>query len=1052
MGITTLCIQRPVLATVLNLLLLLVGIVSFFALTVREYPNIDVPSVTVETRYPGASASIIESQVTKPLEDSLAGIEGIDTITSTSRAEESEISITFDLDRDPDAAAADVRDRVGRARDRLPDETEEPVIAKVEADARPIIYLAFSSDRHGDLSITDTADRLVKDRLQTISGVAEVIIFGERRYSMRIWLDPARLAAYDLTVQDVEDAIRQQNVELPAGRIEGRDRELTVQAETDLRTPEEFRDIILRDIDGYLIRLRDVAEVEIGPQDERRIARFKGRNAVALGIVKQATANPLAVSEAVRAQLPSIRALLPAGMEVDVAYDSTIFITASIEAVYTTIAEAVVLVMLVIFFFLRSFRAVLIPLVTIPLSLIGAFALMAVFGFSINTITLLAFVIAIGLVVDDAIVMLENIYRHLERGLTPIQAAFTGAKEIAFAIVSMTVTVAAVFVPVAFTTGRTGKLFTEFALTLAAAVLISGFIALTLSPMMCSRLLKQGHNSNMASRAVEGFLDWLNRAYRTSLAAVFSVRPMVLLFCGMVGFASWALYSNLSSELSPREDRGFFIGFFLGPEGATIDFMDQYARQLEGIYAGIPEAERYFVITGFPTVSRGISFIAMEDWADRERSTEEIAASVGGPMFAVPGIMSFPINPQSLGQSVRVRPVEGYIMTTGGFDQLERVSTEVLNRMRADPHFANPDSDLKLNKPELKVRVNRDKLAAVGVDVATIGRTLETMLGGRQVTRYKQDGEQYDVIIQLKDVNRSNPDDLSRIYVRGGGNGPDATPQSIQLSNLVTLNEEVAPTELNHFAKLRAAKIEASLGPGYSQGQALARLAEIVEEVGDESTQLEYGGAAREFFDSSNSLLFAFALAVLFVFLVMAAQFESWIDPLVVMFAVPLALAGALLAMNLTGGTLNIYSQIGLIALVGLITKNGILVVEFANQLREREGLSVQEAAMEAAVLRFRPVLMTALSLVLGTVPLALAVGAGAESRQEIGWVVVGGMTVGTLFTLYVVPVIYSFFARERKPLPQPKDSYAPPLAFHDDYDDSEGGDLYPEFDSRNWR
>jgi len=1017
MVLSDISIARPVFATVLNIVVVLVGLVALTQLSVREYPNIDVPTVTVATTYPGASASIIETQVTKAIEDQLSGIEGIDYITSISRAEQSQITVTFKLDRDPDVAASDVRDRVGRARALLPTEVDEPIISKVEADAQPIIYLAFSSDRHTDLEVTDAADRLVQDRLQTLEGVADAQLFGNRRYAMRIWLDPERMAALQVTAEDVENALLQQNVEIPAGRIESVDREFTVLAETDVNTQSGFEELVLRDVGGYLIRLRDVAQVALGPEEERSIARFNGRSAVALGIVKQSTANPLDVSRAVYDIIPSIEESLPDGMRVDIAYDSTVFIDASIKSVYGVIIEAVVLVVLVIFFFLRSLRAVFIPIVTIPVSLIGAFALMSLMGFTINTLTLLSFVVAIGLVVDDAIVMLENIFRHIERGLSPVQAAFKGSREIAFAVVTMTVTLAAVFVPVAFATGKTGALFIEFALTLTSAVLISGFIALTLSPMLCSRLLRHETRHGLVYRLIERLFDGMNRGYRASLHWVLTVRPVVLLFCGMIGFAAWALFENLSAELAPLEDRGFIIGFFLGPEGATTTYMDTYARQIEGIFEGIPEAERYFVVVGFPVVSQGISFVGLSNWEARQRKAYEVGASIGGPLFGVKGVLAFPINPLSLGQSGIAQPIEVVVQTTGSYDELNALVSNILVEAAKNPGIVNLDSDLKLNKPEIRVSVNRDKLAAVDVAVDTVGRTLETMLGGREVTRFKRDGEQYDVIVQVAEIDRANPDDLSRLYVRGRGN------EMVQLSNLVTLAETVAPRELNHFNKLRAATITANTVPGYSQGEALAFMSALVQELGGPGVQLDYAGAAREYQQSSASLALAFVLAVGFVFLVMAAQFESWIDPLVVMFAVPLAMVGGLLALNLTGGTLNIYSQIGLISLVGLITKNGILVVEFANQLREKEGLDVKAAVVEAAVLRLRPVLMTAFSLILGTLPLALATGAGAESRQQIGWVIVGGMTVGTLFTLYVVPTIYTLLTRPRRAVVIPSDA-----------------------------
>ncbi|MDX1653616.1 MAG: efflux RND transporter permease subunit [Candidatus Competibacteraceae bacterium] len=1008
MVLSDISIKRPVLATVMNLLLVLVGLIAYDRLPVREYPNIDVPVVTVETAYPGASAPIIESQVTQVLEDSLAGIEGIDFISSISRAESSQITVTFRLDRDADGAASDVRDRVGRVRGRLPADVEEPVVAKVEADAQPVIWLAFSSDRHSALEVSDVAETQVKDRLETIPGVASIRIVGERRYAMRIWLDRTRLAAYRLTPQDVENALRAQNLEVPSGRIESTDREFTVLAETDLRTPTQFRQVILRDAGGYLVRLGDVAQVTVGAEAERTVARYKGQSAVALGIVKQSTANPLALSQALRAELPAVIASLPEGMEVNVAYDSSVFIDRSIQAVFTTILEAVLLVILVIFLFLRSLRATLIPLVTIPVSLIGAFAIMYLAGFTVNTLTLLAMVLAIGLVVDDAIVMLENIHRHIEKGLAPMEAALKGSREIAFAVIAMTLTLAAVFTPIAFSTGRTGKLFTEFALTLAGAVLVSGFIALTLSPMMCSRMLKHeshGRFYNLGERVLEA----MNRGYRMLLRGALKVWPLVLLVALGVALGTYLLFAGLKSELSPVEDRGTILAIGIAPEGATVEYTDRYARIMEGIVSQVEEVERYFAIVGFPTVTQVIMFAGLSDWEERQQPQQAITGQLAGQMFAgVPGLLAFATNPPSLGQSPISKAVEVVVQTTGSYDQLQGIVEQIIERARDNPGLANLDSDLKLNKPELKVSVDREKAATVGAGIDTIGRTLETLLGGRNVTRFKRGSDQYEVIVQVADVDRSNPDDLTSIYVRGTDN------QMVQLSNLVQVRESVAAKELNHFDKLRAATISANLAPGYSLGEALGYLQEIVAEVAPPTTRIDYKGVSREFVESGSSLYITFVLALFFIYLVLAAQFESFIDPLIILFSVPLAMAGALLALQLTGGTLNIYSQIGLITLVGLITKHGILIVEFANQLQE-QGQEKLEAVVEAAVLRLRPILMTTGAMVLGAVPLALAEGAGAESRQQIGWVIVGGMSFGTLLTLLVVPAVYLLLARRRE-------------------------------------
>lgn len=1007
MKISEICIERPVFATVLSLVVMLLGLVSYDRLSVREYPKIDEPVVTVTSDYRGASADIIESQVTKPLEDSLAGIEGVEVITSISRAERSQISVRFKLEREPDSAAADVRDRVSRARNRLPDEVDEPVIAKVEADANPVIWLAFSSEKHSPLEVTDVANRFVKPKLQTLPGAADVRIYGERKFAMRIWLDKQRLAAYRLTPADVEDALRRQNVEVPAGRIESIEREFSVVATTDLRTTEDFEAVVLRNVDGYPVRIRDVARVEIGAAAERTSVRFKGRSAVALGVIKQATANPLELSKALRSALPKISEELPDGMRVDISYDSSVFIDRSIKSVFTTIGEAIILVLAIIFFFLRNLRATLIPLVTIPVSLIGAFAIMFVLGFSINTLTLLALVLAIGLVVDDAIVVLENIYRHIEEGMPRREAAFKGAKEIGFAVVAMTLTLAAVYAPVAFMTGRTGKLFIEFALTLAGAVLVSGFVALTLSPMMCSVLLKHEEKHSKGFTLIENFLTRLNSGYRRVLTAALERRWMVLLGFVVIAASCVVLLKALKSELAPVEDRGVILGVFNGPDGATLDYTEKYARQLEAIYSQTPDIERYFVVSGNPTVNQGISFVGLNDWSERDRRSTEIAKALFPKFSAVPGVMAFPVTPPSLGQSPRERPINFVIVTSAPYEELQQVTQQFLAELAKNPGLTNVDTDLKLNKPELSVVVRRDKASDLGIPIDTIGRTLETFLGGRQVTRFKRDGEQYDVIVQVADVDRRSPDDIRDIYVRA------ADGSMISLDNLLDVKETIAPRELNHFGQRRAVTITANLAPSYTMGEALQAMDGIAAQVLKPGYAVDYNGQTREFRQSSSSLAITFALALAFIYLVLAAQFESFRDPFIIMLTVPLSMAGALFALWATNGTLNVYSQIGLVTLVGLITKHGILIVEFANQLQEK-GLAIREAVIQAAELRLRPILMTTGAMVLGAVPLALATGAGAESRQQIGWVIVGGLLLGTFLTLFVVPAVYTLLAAKK--------------------------------------
>ena len=1005
MTLPELSIKRPVFATVLSAALVLIGLVSYDRLSVREYPAIDPPVITVQTDYPGASAAIVETQVTQVLEDSLSGIEGIDFLTSISRQEFSQITITFKLDRNPDYAAADVRDRVGRVRGRLPEEIDEPIIQKVEADAQPIMYLAFSSASHSALEITDYAERYVKDQLQTLSGVAEVRLFGEREYSMRIWLDPERLAAYQLTPQDVEAALRRQNVEVPSGRIESQQREFTVLAETDLQTPAQFNELVIKEANGYLVRLSDVGRAELGALDERRIVRFNGKPAIALGVVKQATANPLEVSQEVNKILPEIAASLPDGMQVQVAHDKSVFIAESIKNVYRTIGEAIVLVVFIIFFFLRSIRATLVPLVTIPVSLIGAFALMYALGFSINTLTLLALVLAIGLVVDDAIVMLENIYRHVESGMAPVKAALLGSREISFAIVAMTITLAAVYAPIGFMSGVTGRLFTEFAWTLAGAVIVSGFVALTLSPMMCSKLLKHQEHHNLVYRAIERVLMGLTAGYRALLKGALAVRPVVLLIGLSVAGASYFLFTTIKAELAPIEDQGNIITVFRGPEGATIEYTDAYAKKLEEIALAVPEADRVFVVAGNPTVSQGRVILRIKPWDERTRSQQEIGRSITPQMVAVPGVVAFPSNPPSLGQSSRSKPINFVIQTSRPYVELQQMVDALLDKVRDYPGLVDVDTDLRMNSPQLDIAVDRDKAAAMGIEIDTLGRTLETMLGGRQVTRFKQDGEQYDVVVKIADVDRQNPEDMRRIYVRGRDNS------MVPLSNLITIKETVAPKELNHFDQLRAATITAQLAPGYTLSDGLSFLEQAAKETLPVTAHIEYAGESREFRQASASLYLTFLLALAFIYLVLAAQFESFTDPFVIMLTVPLSITGALLALWWSGGTLNIYSQVGLVTLIGLITKHGILIVEFANQLRAK-GTPMREAVIESAALRLRPILMTTGAMVLGAVPLALATGAGAESRQDIGWVIVGGLLVGTLFTLFVIPVVYTYLSR----------------------------------------
>ncbi|HSB48817.1 MAG TPA: efflux RND transporter permease subunit [Burkholderiales bacterium] len=1020
MFLPDLSIRRPVLATVMSLGIVLIGVISFLRLSVREYPKIDTPVVSVRTVYTGASAQVIESQVTQPLEDSLSGIEGVRTIKSVSREEVSQITVEFVVERNVDAAANDVRDRVARVRGLLPDEVDEPIVSKIEADAQAIMWLAFYSDRLDALFITDYVDRYVADSLKALPGVASVIIGGARKYAMRIWLDRDRLAAFGLTPVDVESALRRQNVEVPSGRIESRQREFTVLSETDLRTPEQFNNLIITEARGYPVRLRDVGRAELGAQDERNVVRVNGNPAVGLGVVKQSTANTLEVARAVKTQLPRIQSALPPGMTAFVAFDSSLFIEASIKAVYRAIFDAMVLVTLVIFLFLRSFRSTLIPFVTIPVSLVGACFFLWIFGFTINILTLLGIVLAIGLVVDDAIVVLENIHRHIEEGMSPLTAALRGSREIAFAVVAMTVTLAAVFVPLVFSTGNTGKLFTEFALTVAMAVLVSGFVSLTLTPMMCSKLLRHQARHGAIYNAMERFFAALNGGYRRSLHWALHHRKVVMAGYAVILAAMVGLGAALKSELAPLEDRGFILGVMLAPEGSTMEYTDGYARIWEDIYGKVPEILSYFVVVA-PGLERpnpvnfALSFVRLKPWDERSRSALEVSREVGPKMFMqMPGVLAFPNNPPSLGQNFRSQPLQ-FVVFAPSYEELDTRVERILARARQNPWLSNLDSDLKLNKPQLSVDVDRDKVAAVGAEVDAIGRTLETLLGGRQVTRFKREGKQYDVIVRLEDKDRMQPTDLTSIHVRARDG------QLVQLSNLVQLKETVAPKELNHFNRLRAAIITGTVAPGYL-GEALDFLETAAREELGQSAQTALDGESREYRESGAQLYLIFVLALAFIYLVLSAQFESFVSPFVIMLTVPLAMTGALAALLLlaftfgAGGTLNVYSKVGLIMLVGLITKHGILIVEFANQLLER-GKDPFEAVAEAAALRLRPILMTTGAMVLGAIPLAVAFGAGAEARRPIGWVIVGGLLFGTVLTLYVIPAAYTLLVRPRRPV-----------------------------------
>jgi multidrug efflux pump len=1010
MKLSTVSIRRPVFATVLSFTILLFGIIAFTRLPVREYPDIDPPIISVVTTYRGASPRVVETEITNVLEEQFATLEGVKTLSSSSREQGSVITIEFELNRNVDEAANDVRDRVSRVRSNLPREIDDPVVSKVDANAQPIVWLALSSKQHNGLELTDIADRILKERIQRLPGVGAVIFGGERRYAMRVWLDPLRLANRNLTTQDVEAAIRRENADIPAGRVEGTEREFSVQTHGELDTPEGFGAIIVADQDGNLVRLRDVANVTVGAADERTIARYNGESAVGLGIVKQSKASTVDVAAEVRGALKDLAGLLPAGMELDVAYDSSTFINDSIGEVRVSLIIALCLVVLVVLAFLKSLRATTVPTVAIPISIIGALAAAYFAGFTLNILTLLALVLAIGLVVDDAIVVLENIYRHMEMGKGRLQAALDGSQEIGFAIVATTVTLVAVFIPLAFLTGSVGRLFNEFGITLAVAVLISGFVALTLTPMLCSKILRplHGTGTGWATRSFDAFFDALNQTYNRTLRVALRHRVLMVIAGVLVIVASGIVFRLLPSELVPIEDRGLGFGVVIAPEGATLDYTDRYMREVESKLLTIPERRALFTAIGLGfngpgSVTNGFMFLRLAPPNERTRSQQQIVQQMFPQLLGVPGVLAFLINPPSLGGAVSSSPVE-YVLQGDDYQQLNQAVGTVMAEGTKLGYMLNLDSDLRLNKPQLDLTIDRERAAGLGVSIADIGATLETLLGGRAVTNFKRGTKQYDVIVQMKSSERSTPDAIREIYVRGSG-------KLVQLANVLRVEESLAPKELNHYNRVRSATITANLAPGVSLGQALDDLDRIVAAKLPAGIKHEYAGQSLEFKSSSSSLYLMFLLAVIFIFLVLAAQFESFLHPLTILLAVPLAVFGALVTLWLFGQSLNIYSQIGLIMLIGLVTKNSILIVEFANQLRAR-GQSAVEAVIEAATIRLRPILMTSFATIFGVLPIAIGFGAGAESRRPLGLAVVGGMLFSTFLALVLVPVLYTFLAR----------------------------------------
>lgn len=1016
MRLSDLAIKRPVLAIVFSAVLILFGLFSYQSLSVREYPNVDKPNVSISTTYRGASANIIESQITQIIEDAVAGIGGVSRINSSSREESSSVNVEFDLSRDIESATNDVRSRVSRIVSQLPDEADAPRISKTESDARPIMWLSLTSDRLNPLELTDFAERNLVDPLSTVNGVASIRIGGARRYAMRIWTDTAVIAAHNLTVQDLEKAIRAQNVQLPSGRIESFNKEFNILTESDLTTAEEFRRIIIRNDGSGIIRLGDVAKVEVGPENVRTSMRLNRRVSVGLGIIRQSGSNVLEVADGVKKVVHRLQTSLPEGVLLKVSYDQSLFISQSIKEVFFALGIAMILVVAVIYIFLRSIAATFIPAMAIPVSIIATLSVLAYLDYSVNVLTLLALVLAIGLVVDDAIVVLENIHRRIELGEPPLLAASRGAKQVAFAVIATTVVLVAVFLPISFLEGTAGRLFREFGVAVAAAVIFSSFVALTLTPMLCSKMLVEHNKEGWFYKSTEFLFELLARLYRSGLT--FAARFPLLVVALAIGTSAVAydFYHRLPKEFAPTEDRGFFFIPVKAVQGASMDYTARNVTKIENLLYPLVEngeAQSVFALVGsfsrVGPVNTAFMFSRLVTWDKRERSQQEIVSSIFPGLLAIPGVRAFAINPASLGQRGFQAPVQ-VIVGGPSYEVINEWVDRVLARALENKNLLNVDKDYSETQPQIRVDIDRDRASDLGVSIETIGRTLETLMGARQIGSYEDGGKQYDVIMRARAEDRRSQDDLNKVYVRS-----EKSSRLIPISNFIKLTETAGSAELKRSDRLRAVRITASLADGYTLEEALGYIENLViEEAGDDA-RLSFGGLSRTYKDSNKALLFTFAAAFLLVFLALAAQFESFIHPIIIMTSVPLAVTGALGAMLVYGLSLNVYSQIAIIMLIGLTAKNAILIVEFANQLRD-EGMQLREAIIEASVIRLRPILMTTISTALGAVPLAMAVGAGAESRETIGIVIIGGVLFSTILSLGVVPVFYLLLARFSRP------------------------------------
>jgi multidrug efflux pump len=993
------------LSTVFTILILLFGLIGLTYLGVREFPSVDPPIISVSVSYPGANSDVIETQITEPLEQSINGIPGIRTLTSVSRQGGSRISVEFELSVDMETAANDVRDKVSQAQRRLPRDVDPPTVSKADADASPIMFVVLESDRRSLLELSEIAELTLKEQLQTISGVSGIHIWGQKRYAMRLWLDPVKLAGYGLTPLDVRNAINRENVELPSGSIEGATTELTIRTLGLMTTPEEFNNLIIKEDGGLVVRFMDVGRAELGPEDQRGFAKRNGIPMVGNAIVPQPGSNHIEIADEVYRRIEFIKKDLPDDVTIGIGFDNTNFIRSSIKEVMNTIYIAFVLVVVIIFLFLRDWRTTLIPILVIPVSLVGAFFIMYIAGFSINVLTLLAVVLAIGLVVDDAIVMMENIYVKIEQGMTPIQAGLAGSREIFFAIISTTITLIAVFFPIVFLEGMTGRLFREFSIVIAGAVAISSFVALTFTPMLSTKILKQRTKHGRFYESTEGFFRNLNEAYRRGLERFMRRRWMAIVILVVAGGLVVLLYNSIPAEMAPMEDRSQITVNARGPEGVTYEFMRDYVEDVvEVVEDTVPERESLIAM-----VSSGWTMIRLNlpPPNQREVTQQEIADRLTGALRPMTRARAFVTQQSTFGGRRSGMPVQ-YVLQAQNIEKLREVLPEFMEKVNDSEVLQMADVNLKFTKPELQITINREKANSLGVSAQNVGQTLQLALSGQRFGYFFMNGKQYQILGEIERENRNKPLDLKSLYVRNNSG------DMVQLDNLVTLKEQTAPPQLYRYNRFVAATISSGLAPGKTISEGLAEMDRIADEVLDDTFRTALAGDSKDFQESSSSLMFAFLLALVLIFLVLSAQFESFKDPFIVMMTVPLAITGALLFMWYFNITMNIFSQIGIIMLIGLVSKNGILMVEFANQ-RKRSGMKKIEAIKYAAAARFRPILMTSLSTILGVMPLALGFGEGAQSRVAMGVAVVGGLVLSTFLTLFVVPAIYCYVSTENK-------------------------------------